>query len=355
MTVVWVKIRGGASKADIEIDTGQSVADLRRQVKKDLQEKLRHASLDDILIFPSKAAFEEHPEQAEWVEVRTQLRKMGKTLHQIGKMLPSMADEVYRLRPISSKPTEFDQAFHDKVVKFYGTESCLILAQLYTKTHEWYLSQGENLYPGVAEHIFHKDQWTTADALGIPCDHERNGLMLAKHLEVLFQDMHISLVPVDDAAIDFDKVKLKVYIPKHLHTKYVRRVDSKGQLKKDEAQLQMEDIMWKEEDLVQDVFGNLVYNRYPIMLGDLHLKEITIKRPFMRSLFMHGCMAYKRYKTEFVDPKPLMQSYGEHCTYGMRILRENMGIPLGTDEGAVEEDVTDDNDGSELGSIESGA
>ncbi|CAE7840069.1 Prkg2, partial [Symbiodinium microadriaticum] len=274
-------------------------------------------------------------------EVKQEVGEVKRVQEVQGKALPMMAQQLYRFR--AATHSTFDPGFESKCQTYYKTTSCMILGQLFpTCLQDW----GKDYYFGphyflpVGEHIYKKSMEKEGKDLGIETRHPRNGLLLVKALESQFQDGHMVLIPVEaageqlcsDAGTLSDvpepetPVTLQIHVATCLHHEPVMWWD-----KKDKS---IEPAPF-ERPVTEEPKGTgknkkskgkkKALRTQPITFGDLHLRNIVIRKPFMASLYMQVEFAHEIHR-ELPDPQDedVRDKFFDICCDGMKILMQRL-------------------------------
>ena len=306
------------------------VGEVKREVKQDLGE-VKHEVKQDL-----------GEVKQDLGEVKQEVGEVKRIQEVQGDVLPRMAKQLYGFR--AATHSTFDPEFESKCQTYYKTTSCMILGQLFpTCLQDW----GKDYYFGphyflpVGEHIYKKSMEKEGKDLGIETTHPRNGLLLVKALESQFQDGHMVLIPVEaageqlcsDAGTHSDapepetQVTLQIHVATSLHDEPVMWSDKKQKL--------IEPVPF-ERPIVQEPKGKgkktnkskskkKVLQTQPIRFGDLHRRNIVIRKPFMASLYMQVEFAQERHH-EFPDPKDakVRAKFFDICQDGMNILMQRL-------------------------------
>ena len=168
----------------------------------------------------------------------------------------------------------------------------------------------------VAEHLIPRQQATTAHMLAIELHHPRNGILLCRHLEKLFQAGHWSLVPLsyDD---ETHLLSCRVHVSQdYRETRLYDFCDAKP----------------RRPLMVKLGPGQLEH----LSMEALHGQEVKLRRPYIRSLFLKNLMASGEHKEL---PNPMHRSrigtYKSLCTEPERM---NMDVVLAGSVSQMDDD-----------------
>ena len=257
----------------------------------------------------------------------------------VRKCLPAIAHRMYAFQP-ATKST-FDPQFEDKLQHYYGTTSCMILGQLfpecltYQGAHHYF---GPDYFKPVGEHIYKKSMQAQGTDLGIDTTHPRNGLLLVKALEEMFQEGHLVLIPVsqncEEDTQDFydlsddgqesvsEMVTLKIQVADEFLQDKVMWQD---QVNKSLKRPMMRPILDKRKNTGNKGKGKGRLQEKPIKYEDLQDQKIKIRKPYMVSLYMQAQYAHEAH-SELPNPEDnaLLRQFFDKCREGMRFLLERL-------------------------------
>lgn len=268
--------------------------------------------------------------------------KIGMSM--VRNCLPAIAHQMYAFQPATK--SAFDPDFEDKLRQYYSTKSCMILGQLfpeclkYQGPHHYF---GPDYFKPVGEHIYKKSMQAQGTDLGIDPTHPRNGLLLVKALEEMFQDGHLVLIPVfqnceedaqdcddlsDDGLESVSKVTLKIQVAeKFLQDEVMWRDQENKSLKLP----MMRPILEKHKNRGKKGKGKGQLREKLIKYEDLQGREIQIRKPYMVSLYMQVQYAHEIHP-ELPNPEDnaLLRQFFDKCRKGMHFLLERLcRLPLG--------------------------
>ena len=272
------------------------------------------------------------------LKIGNQELKIGVSM--VRKCLPIIAHRMYAFQP-ATKST-FDPDFEDKLRQYYSTTSCMILGQLfpecltYQGPHHHYF--GSDYFKPVGEHIYKKSMRAQGTDLGIDTTHPRNGLLLVKALEEMFQDGHLVLIPVsqnceedtqdcDDLSDDgLESVSEVVTLKIQVADEFLQdEVMWRDQVNKSLKLPMMRPILDEGKNRQNKGKGKGQLREKPIKYEDLQGKEIQIRKPYMVSLYMQVQHAHEIH-SELPNPKDnvLLRQFFDKCRKGMRFLLERL-------------------------------
>lgn len=215
----------------------------------------------------------------------------------------------------------------------------MILGQLfparlrYQGPHHYF---GPDYFKPIGEYICKKSMQAQGMDLGIDTAHPRNGLLLVKALEEMFQDGHLVLIPVsqnceEDTQDCVDLSDDGLELVSEVVTLKIQVADEFLQDK----------VMWRDQEnkslkwpMVRPILehknrgkgkGKGQLREKPIKYEDLQGKESQIRKPYMVSLYMQVQYAHEIH-SELPNPEDnaLLRQFFDKCRKGMRLLMERL-------------------------------
>ena len=261
-------------------------------------------------------------------EVRANREEVRANREEVQNVLQPMARALFGFRPTSS--ATFDPTWETRLSEYYNTTSCMILGQLFPEClkPDRYHGFGPDYFEPVGEHMYKKVQELAGYELGIDTTHPRNGLLIVNSLEKMFQEAHMVLVPTvseedvsetdcpDSGDSPTEQVKLEILIAKEFLGQDVLWIDKRRHTT---APFQ--------RPILQGKGGSIKGPRpvQPIKFADLHEKQITIRKPYMASLYMQAIYANHRHsELPHPDDQELLPKYRKRCPKGMERLMIRM-------------------------------
>ena len=253
------------------------------------------------------------------LQVPVTVEKNTQTTNEVGNMARQVGNMVLQMsavRPISADAdrTRKRSRWGSDVSKHFqlpdGELVCSVLSHMYADTmiqaHEWCQSKGwGSPFPAVAEHIVPESQPGAAAAFGLEVCDPCNGLPLLKHIELMYQEGKLSIMPSGQPT-DANGVELVVHVSQRFHGEAVQYIQDRTPPRQ----------IPKDPD-VKVYIGN---RRHRLTWGDLHEKTFRMSTPpSMRSLYQKAKMAGEQtHKHGGGIPNPTLEenfvNFLRHCS-----------------------------------------